>query len=172
MYREAIVDVGHLEKQRIKAVFMPRRDFLDIVQATLDDDDYSPIADKVLKTAQTMERFPFGAWIHETRGCGCLVGEMLIADEVIDEYGRRTREGIPVYDSEVAEDIRRKLAQSPFISSTNFKTVDRLLRERHSSEYVDVLIAFGDTIDDALNDHLLCETTPDWNADAIIIEDS
>lgn len=163
MYREAIVDVGHLEKQRIKAVFMPRRDFLDIVQATLDDAryaDYSPIADKVLKTAQTMERFLFGAWLHKTRGCGCLVGEMLVADEVIDVRNRTAAHTL----------IDDKLVRLKLIPS-DAPSVTSLLKERYPDKLGETLIDFGEAIDEALQNHL-SHVLPDWNSEAIIIEDS
>jgi hypothetical protein len=167
MYREATVDVGYLQEARIDAVFMPREDFLGVVQATLDNaiyEDYSPIADKVLKTAQTIERFPFGAWLHTTRGCGCLVGEMLVADEVIDEFNRRNQADIPI-DDELALDIRRKLIPSSAQPMMN------LLKERYPDKLAETLADFGDAIDEALAEYL-DKTTPDWKADAIIIEDS
>jgi hypothetical protein len=166
MYREATVDVGYLQEERIKVVFMPRKDFLDVVQATLDDaryEDYSPIADKVLRTAQIIERFPFGAWLHETRGCGCLIGEMLVADEVID-VRNRTAAHIPI-DDELVLDVRRKLIPTALQSMT------KLLEERYPPEHAETLVDFGEVIDEAFQIHL-DNAAPDWNANAIIIEDS
>jgi hypothetical protein len=164
MYRQDVVDVGYLQEERMDAIFMPRKDFLEVVQATLDNQEsYSLIADKVLKTAETIERFPFGAWLHETRGCGCLIGEMLVADEVIEEFNRRNQTDIPV-DDELVLDVRRKLIPSAL------KSMTKLLEERYPSEHVDILIDFGETIDETLMIHLN-EIVPTWNAQTIIIED-
>jgi hypothetical protein len=174
-YRQATVTVGHLEQESIEAVFMPRGDFLDVVQATLDmvqatldsEEKYLPIAEKVLETAWSVQRFPFGQWIHETRGCGCLVGEMLVADEVIEEYNRRVKAGVSVVTEEMNTDARRKLTERPIESSAD---IESLLRERYPAEHVQVLRNFGEAIDEAMKSHL-DETTPDWNASAIIVED-
>jgi hypothetical protein len=167
-YRQAKVTVGHLEEQTISAVFMPRADFLDVVQATLDsDDDYLPIADKILETAWSVQRFPMGAWIHSTRGCGCLIGEMLVAHDVFEEYNRRIKAGIPVIAEEVNEDARRNLAERGIESTADIKS---LLRERYPKEHVNVLKDFGERIDSELHNHL-SDTTPGWHASTIIIED-
>jgi hypothetical protein len=164
MYRQATVKVGHLQKEFIEAVYMSREDFLGVVQDTLDSQkDYSLIADKVLKTAQAIERFPFGAWLHTTRGCGCLIGEMLVADEVID-VRNRTAAHIPI-DDELVLDVRRKLIPTALQSMT------KLLEERYPPEHVETLVDFGEAIDEAFQIHL-DNAAPDWNANAIIIEDS
>lgn len=166
-YRQATVTVGHLEKQEIGVVFMPRGDFLDVVQDTLDsNDDYFPIVGKVLETAWVVQRFPFGQWIHEARGCGCLVGEMLVADEVIDEYNRRVKAGVSVIPQEVNTDARRNLIEHRIESTAD---IESLLRERYPEEQVKVLRRFGEAIDEAMRNHL-DETTPHWQASAIIIE--
>jgi hypothetical protein len=167
-YRQATVTVGHLEKQEIEVVFMPRADFLDVVQETLDsDDDYLPIADKILETAWSVQRFPMGAWIHSTRGCGCLIGEMLVAHDVFEEYNRRVKAGLSVIPEEVNTDARRNLTESPVESRAD---IESLLRERYPEDHVKVLRRFGEVIDEAMRDHL-DETTPHWQASAIIIED-
>lgn len=167
-YRQAKVTVGHLEEQTISAVFMPRGDFLDVVQDTLDSDEkYLPIAGKVLETAWSVQRFPMGAWIHETRGCGCLIGEMLVADEVIDEYNRRKLAGVSIIPEEVNADARRNLTERRLESSVE---VEKLLKERYPEEHVRVLRHFGEHIDSELHDHLN-DTTPGWHASTIVIED-
>lgn len=41
-------------------------------------------AQAIWATAAHMSHFPFGSWLTEDRGCGCVIGEMLIADNVVD----------------------------------------------------------------------------------------
>jgi len=72
-------EVGMLAKQKVSSVDMPRKRFLEIVEEELQNELYAPIREEMLSTARTMQRFPLSTWVNEDRGCGCVVGEYLIA---------------------------------------------------------------------------------------------
>jgi hypothetical protein len=79
-YTTATITMGILNQQEVSVAYVPRSDFLKVVQHAL---TCHPVSDanqeRLLDTARTMPSFPLGQWVHETRGCGCLVGEYLIA---------------------------------------------------------------------------------------------
>jgi hypothetical protein len=87
---------GFLTKEEIQVVVMPRADFVKVVEDTLDDplneEEYAPIKDRMMKTARRIKRFALGTYIDSTRGCGCLVGEYLVAAHVINRKRVATRE--------------------------------------------------------------------------------
>lgn len=85
-YPVDLMTLGHLKQQKVVAVHMPRKDFLAAVEATLAAgrwDRYQGIKGKMRATAKTMDRFPLGTWIDNARGCGCVVGEYLVAADII-----------------------------------------------------------------------------------------
>lgn len=71
--------LGHTTREKVKVAFMRRADFVAEVQQLLPktprltDGD---VAD-LLAQAQTIEHFPLETWLTD-RGCGCLVGEVII----------------------------------------------------------------------------------------------
>jgi hypothetical protein len=80
MYKVEKIDVGFLEVEKVRSVKMPRARFVEIVEETLDDGNYTTVVrDELMPVAQTMLRFPIGSWIDPNRGCGCVVGEWLVA---------------------------------------------------------------------------------------------
>lgn len=80
-YEIEMLTVGVLQQQTIPSVRMSRERFMEIVERELEDiDDLLPETKAELReTAQTMPRFPIGSWQDPERGCGCVVGEYLIA---------------------------------------------------------------------------------------------
>lgn len=68
-------------------VRMPRARFLEFVERAAESAmfrvDGRDVRERLLATAQTIERFPVNAWIHPLRGCGCVVGEFLVAEGVV-----------------------------------------------------------------------------------------
>lgn len=84
------MELGILEREDVLAAIMPRADFLDEVDQLLRDnyDEVHPsVRERIWPVAQTMERFPMGTWINPTRGCGCLLGEYLVAADLIQRQG-------------------------------------------------------------------------------------
>lgn len=76
--------VGHLTKGAVSAVYMPREPFLKMVRQLVTEHCSDAITHrKLLTTARRMPRFPMGTWMHQGRGCGCLVGEYLVAADVM-----------------------------------------------------------------------------------------
>lgn len=77
--------LGELAREEVTAVRMPRARFMEVVESVLED--YPDLRDELLPVAQSMPRFPMGTWINATRGCGCVVGEYLIAASELDRAG-------------------------------------------------------------------------------------
>lgn len=92
--------VGHLQQEEIDIVRMPRARFLAIVGGLLDE-DYPELRDKLWPVAETMPSYPLGEWINEIRGCGCVVGEYLVATS---ELGRAGVVGASSVEDLISED--------------------------------------------------------------------
>jgi hypothetical protein len=148
-YEQTYVRVGLLGTRfEVPAVRMPRERFLAIVKRTLQNefDDtpelYAALREELLPVARQMPRFPLQTWVSDTRGCGCVVGEYLIA------HGEQSRR-------ELADDTRR-LGQS--------MTVDRLL---NCHPLGNSLRLFGIAIDTAIVRELDTAGLIDENGDKI-----
>lgn len=87
------IEMGITHRETVPAVRMEREIFMEIVKQALGD--YSPaLAERLLPIAQTMTTFPISAWINLSRGCGCVVGEYLVAAEIIERDSHYTSNGI------------------------------------------------------------------------------
>lgn len=127
-YKIEEIEVGILETQKVRSVEMSRERFVEIVEQTLDDGEYSDdVRDELMPVATTMPRFPFSAWINPKRGCGCVIGEYLVATSEIDRYNLAIEFDIPMH--------------------RQINTVDSLLRKNPLGEE---LQRFGGDIDDAM----------------------
>lgn len=90
------IEVGILEMEKVSSVRMSRERFVALVEELLESGEYGDsVRDKLIPVADTMPRFPFGAWITPERGCGCVVGEYLVATSEIDRFNlsRMLRQG-------------------------------------------------------------------------------
>jgi hypothetical protein len=119
--------VGIVEQQQVRVVHMERETFLELVEGliTTGEDEnhhhrgvefYAPIADDMRASARAMIWFPLGDWIAVDRGCGCLVGEYLVAQDIIDRQalaakGSRSMIHASVQDSVCALDHGHDLIQ-------------------------------------------------------------
>lgn len=94
-------NIGHLRRREVRVHGVAREEWLtmvrDVVAEVAEDcgDDWNTpdsgelegrLLDELLPVAETMDRFPLGQWIAPDRGCGCLVGEYLVADRVLIEH--------------------------------------------------------------------------------------
>lgn len=77
-----IGQIGHIEK--VPSIIVSREEFLEHVDAELESVGNPELTAAIRPVAETMPRFPMGTWINEHRGCGCIVGEYLIAKKQID----------------------------------------------------------------------------------------
>lgn len=122
--------IGILKPQEVNVVHMSRERFLEIVNDTLAHDPvYQPIAAQMRVTATEMDRFPLGRWLDPTRGCGCVVGEFLVAQHIIDDR---------------AEWLANNNTGDLYVLNVN---VLKLLRAQPNGE---ALATFGSMIDRAL----------------------
>jgi hypothetical protein len=156
-YEVEEIEVGQVNRQIVPAVRMPRETFVGLVRTLLDEGGYrrdgdlhafreTGIADKLLPVAQTMPVFPLGAWIAPGRGCGCVVGEYLVASNLID----------------------RTEAAEYFVPAD---TIEELLREDPDGY---ALTRFGGQIDASVRDHLYVRGTTRTGGSgplAVVIED-
>lgn len=81
--------VGNLFKEEVVGYTVSRSEFLDVVEQTLDslrdrynEETLEEVGKAVRATAEFIDRFPFGSWMAN-RGCGCIVGEALVAADAI-----------------------------------------------------------------------------------------
>lgn len=97
--------IGILAQQEVDVVRMPRARFLALVDDLLRS-GYGSLRTKLWPVAQAMATFPLGDWINEDRGCGCVVGEYLIATSELGraELAARATRGTLRIDSLLAED--------------------------------------------------------------------
>lgn len=89
-YTVEVIHDGILVQEDIRVVKMPRSRFLELVAELLAVERYSMLEAAMLPVAQRMIRFPLGTWINQTRGCGCIVGEYLVAQPEIDRHNLAT----------------------------------------------------------------------------------
>lgn len=84
-YVTEIIETGHYEeKEEVLAIYMPRDTWGGIVEELLDDGlRYEVIREEMIETASKMPRYPLGTWMDDDRGCGCVVGEFLVARDIV-----------------------------------------------------------------------------------------
>lgn len=82
MHEVETLELGYFEeKYPVTVMHMPRQDFLDMVDGLLDRTPQ--LRTKLRPIAEKMDRFPFSAWIHPDRGCGCVIGEYMVAHDIV-----------------------------------------------------------------------------------------
>jgi hypothetical protein len=101
-FTKITLTVGILAEREVTAITMPHRAFVQLVKDELETfrgngglresgSRRERLSDRrcqeLLAVAQRMVRFPLSTWVHKTRGCGCLVGEWLIAHDVMTRAG-------------------------------------------------------------------------------------
>lgn len=134
--------IGHLRQEEIDVVRMPRARFLAIVDGLLDE-DYPELRDKLWPVAEAMPSFPLGEWINQTRGCGCLVGEYLIATSELD---RVTVAGGPSVVDLIAEDPQGSwLIEFGEEIDRRLKDEVRVLNKEGWSQRVDAVLITDDS---------------------------
>lgn len=107
-YEEAEITMGKVNEATVWVTFMPRADFLECVEQTFvydaENGTYYPesFKNKMRTTAQFMDVFAMNDWINEWRGCGCVVGEYLVAHDLLK------REDVVSGDVSVIEVLREQ----------------------------------------------------------------
>lgn len=93
LYTFAVVKTGTIVKSEVMGYTVTRSEFRMAVESalvTLSKRFTDPLVKRVREivepTAETIDRFPLGEWISPTRGCGCIVGEALVAADAINRY--------------------------------------------------------------------------------------
>jgi hypothetical protein len=70
----------------VPGVTMPRGQWLEMVETLVRDMAEVHgvnLTDELMPVAYAMDHFAMGTWINRDRGCGCLVGEYLVAADII-----------------------------------------------------------------------------------------
>lgn len=131
--------VGILEQEVVLSVDMPRKRFIQLVMDVLGlfeqrygRDQAALLKEELLPVARQMPRFPMGIWVHPTRGCGCVVGEFLVATAELER-------------AVLIESCLDTGGYHPIVS------VDRLLSQRPDGS---LLRDFGFEIDREMRDEL------------------
>jgi hypothetical protein len=129
-----VVELGHLKKQDVVGVHMSRADFMECVESVLEHgprsdaygvDSYAPIADAMRQTAAHLDRFPLGEWLDADRGCGCVVGEYMVLNGIID----------------------REIAGGRYVVPGDDGSWENVLVHVRRQEHGDELLSFGYDID-------------------------
>lgn len=124
------------EPEVVSSITMPRADFVAAVSEELakyDEELESVTREDLLNVAQSMPRFPLGTWISAGRGCGCVVGEYLIARREIEESARQA--------------FVAALGADDDGLSVSTDTVTELLMDRPDRS---AIVRFGNSVDERL----------------------
>jgi hypothetical protein len=121
MYDVKTIPVTRIEGREpvpVRSVLMPRADFLALVEDEIDTGPYAGDARdglrrELLPVAKSMPRFPLGTWLDEERGCGCVVGEYLVARQEIDDFNARVVVADAVGDNGQLTTVRNLLRENP-----------------------------------------------------------
>jgi hypothetical protein len=143
--------IGHFQPTPIMCVLMPRGDFVEAVDKLVVEyaDVYEVegfpecrrVLDELGVTAREMDRFPMGIWLDEERGCGCIVGEYLVARKVLQADGVEKVDKLTV---------RRELCDSIFSRPNRHdESLTAELAAVEPDNY-NLLISFGDRINEDL----------------------
>ena len=84
--------VGILNEESVTSVDMPRARFIELVEEEINkfayeewpEDEVEALRREVMPVAQSMPRFPLQTWMNSTRGCGCVIGEYIVATSELD----------------------------------------------------------------------------------------
>lgn len=83
-YKTEMRTVGPLAPKLVEVAIMPRNDFMAYVEETIEKVDLPPApAAEIRGIARSMSTFPRTMWMTR-RGCGCVIGEYLIAHDAIE----------------------------------------------------------------------------------------
>jgi hypothetical protein len=88
LHQWELVDVGLLKPITTSCVVITRDEYVKLVEDALDEHPCLPesVVSELLTTAHTADRFAIGDWVQSERGCGCLIGEYLVARAEIAEH--------------------------------------------------------------------------------------
>jgi hypothetical protein len=140
LYEWGRARVGLLATMSTDVVVIPRAEYVKLAERAIDD-ALKALPDNVradlLHTAATADRFALGTWCHEMRGCGCLVGEYLIAAAEIDEPNTALKE-------------RAALAAGT--------SIEQRLQRNRGDEVGDTLQEIGQDMDELVRDHIYAQT--------------
>lgn len=155
-YTLEILHVGITEAEEVPSIKMPRDTFVQLVVDTIDenfpDEDGEWLLAELIPVAEKMPRFPLGTWINADRGCGCVVGEYLVATQEIDRHNLNV--------------LLRTL--SGHRQSANSGVYEMLKRR---DDHGRLLLRFGSDIDDAVRIHVADEgvrLTPEQQVDELL----
>src|ERR1044072_3861744 len=133
--------MGYVNPEIVATVTMPRADFLaafdEVVAEGYETWDQSagkyalkPFSDEIVAdlrhVAESMPHFPLHSWLT-TRGCGCVVGEYLIAHDILKrEQGPVNVVGLLARDNHTQRDELIKFGEA----------IDRLVADRLEDQRV------------------------------------
>lgn len=146
-------EIGWLTPQKVLVAYMPREDFIELVDEAIQHvSDRIPVYTNRLHelvdpVAKSMERFAVSAWFSPTRGCGCLVGEALIAGMKVEFLDQEE------FDPSLS--ARQKMSERWGDSAPHsWKPVNRILREEYNEGDAELLFDLGNDIDERVKKHL------------------
>lgn len=147
MYETKTATVGILEPEELTIVEMPRERFIELVEETIknrffDTEVQAKLRAELLPVAQTMPRYPIDQWVNTRRGCGCVVGEYLIASKEVER--------VAICQALQDATRARRHADGNEVSAST-TSVEEMLRDHPLR---DELLHFGNAINDVIRDEI------------------
>lgn len=160
------VTAGILAQEEVRVIRMSRETFVDHVRECIEEHyDYpEAMLKELMPVAQSMTMFPFDSWLVPSRGCGCVVGEYLVARAAMDRADL-----VNAMVATTREEPRAATMLKGPRSSVGYTSVSEQLRDHPLRGD---LVEFGDLINDRLMAAVHAEPWGDNDsAQAILIED-
>jgi hypothetical protein len=147
-YEPATMRVGLLQPRRTMVAVMPRADYVAIAEEVIEECQESigiedHIAAGLMETARTADRFAMAAWISPDRGCGCLVGEFLIALNEVEDYS-----------DAVNDELEARRGAAEVYGGQSIETVHSRIEGRYGTDTAASLIRVGKRMDERMRDRL------------------
>jgi hypothetical protein len=158
LYEPFETTTGLLEQMPVTAVVIPRADYLEAVMPLIAKVEHDSDRERLEETARTQDRFAMDDWINRERGCGCLVGEFLVASDQVDALARD--------QAETARQAARGRYGTGFLSD-----VETRLQEDFGSARALTLVALGQEADTAV-EMLLWDNGADGTPSVVFIRDA
>lgn len=139
-------------QESVTVAEMPRSTFIELVRgavARMDDGEHGDdILTEVMPVAETMESFPLSTWINPARGCGCVIGEYLIASDLM-------RDRLKIVDE----------------FNNGLFSIRRELNKRLGDELADAMYMFGAAIDTEVKTWVRNHVEDGWSTTAVVFTD-
>jgi hypothetical protein len=153
LHEFAEVTVGTVKKELVSGYTVTREEFKSAVEETfralhtepwhaIPEDVLAKVREIITPTVEGVDRFPLGTWMDTERGCGCIIGEALVANDVINRH------------------LLMAMEAGQRIEEIGVSDVGDLLKENYPEPLAEALLYFGQEVDTKVA-RLVRQTCPD-----------